>query len=56
MPAQRTYHASCLLDKYMIVSGGEANNTDLCDLWALDLEIGIWFQLELSLSKASDAF
>ena len=31
----------------MIVSGGEYNNTDLNDMWALDLEISKWFKLEL---------
>lgn len=31
----------------MIVSGGEANNTDLNDMWALDLENSQWFKLEL---------
>ncbi len=37
MPSARTYHASCLAGKYMITIGGEANS-DLKDLWALDLE------------------
>ena len=31
----------------MIVSGGEANNTDLNDMWALDLKNAQWFKLEL---------
>lgn len=37
----RTYHASCLIDKYMVVIGGEAVS-DQSDLWALDLEQGLW--------------
>ena len=38
IPSPRTYHASCLIDKYMVVSGGESNNTDMTDMWALDIE------------------
>jgi hypothetical protein len=37
MPSARTYHASCLVGKYMITIGGEANS-DLKDFWALDLD------------------
>lgn len=37
IPSARTYHASCLLNKYMITIGGEANS-DLKDFWALDLD------------------
>ena len=47
MPSPRTYHASCLVDKYMVVSGGEANNTDMTDMWALDIEEGRWCQFEI---------
>jgi hypothetical protein len=47
MPSQRTYHASCLLGKFMIVIGGEANS-DLKDLWAFDLEEREWFQPEIN--------
>lgn len=47
MPSQRTYHASCLLGKYMIVIGGEASS-DLKDLWAFDLEEREWFQPEIN--------
>ncbi len=46
IPSARTYHASCLLGKYMIVVGGEANS-DLKDMWALDLEEQRWFKPEL---------
>lgn len=42
MPSPRTYHASCLVDKFMVVSGGEANNTDMTDMWALNIEEGKW--------------
>ena len=42
MPSPRTYHASCLVDKFMVVSGGEANNTDMTDMWALKIEEGRW--------------
>lgn len=48
MPLPRTYHASCLVGQYMIVVGGESNNTDMQDLWALDLEAGRWAKLEIS--------
>ena len=54
VPAPRTYHASCLVDKYMVVSGGEANNTDLCDLWALDLDRAHWYKLEVHCSSAAN--
>lgn len=37
----------------MIVCGGEANNSDLNDVWALDLERLIWFKLELNRYPAS---
>jgi len=47
MPSARTYHASCLVDKFMLVSAGEANNTDLNDLWALNLEQNFWHKLDL---------
>ena len=46
LPAPRTYHAACLVDKYMVICGGEAN-ADMQDMWTLDLELGIWCQLEL---------
>lgn len=46
MPSARTYHASCLVGKFMIVTGGEANS-DLNDMWALDLEDQIWYKPEL---------
>lgn len=46
MPSPRTYHASCLLGKYMIVVGGESDS-DLSDLWALDLEQKMWFKPEI---------
>ena len=48
LPSPRTYHASCLVDKYMVVSGGEANNTDMTDMWALDIELCKWHQFEIS--------
>ncbi|CDW71485.1 kelch repeat [Stylonychia lemnae] len=47
MPQARTYHASCLLGKYMIIVGGEAT-TDLKDLWALDLERKIWYNPQIN--------
>jgi hypothetical protein len=37
IPEARTYHASCLVDRFMVVVGGEAHNTDMNDIWALDL-------------------
>lgn len=38
-PIARTYHASCLVGKYMIICGGEATVlADLQDIWALDIE------------------
>lgn len=45
MPSARTYHASCLLGKYMVSIGGEAAS-DLKDFWALDLEERIWYKPE----------
>lgn len=30
----------------MLVSGGEANNTDLNDMWALNLDTCFWFKIE----------
>jgi len=48
MPQPRTYHASCLVNQFMVVIGGEANNTDMSDFWALDMEKGRWYHLELS--------
>lgn len=47
MPSPRTYHASCLLGKFMITIGGEATS-DLKDLWALDLEEKIWYKPEIA--------
>lgn len=31
----------------MIVIGGESNNTDMQDLWVLDLEIGKWYKMQI---------
>ena len=42
LPLPRTYHASCLVQNFMIVIGGEATS-DLKDFWALDLDKGMWF-------------
>lgn len=47
VPSARTYHASCLLGKYMIVVGGEANS-DLKDFWALDLEEDMWYKPDIN--------
>jgi hypothetical protein len=46
LPSPRTYHASCLMKKYMVTIGGEAN-ADLKDFWAFDLEDKIWFKPEI---------
>ena len=46
-PSARTYHASCLVKKFMVVSGGEANNTDLSDLWAFNILDKTWYELEI---------
>lgn len=35
----------------MVISAGEANNTDLNDMWALDLEGNRWFKLDLTSSQ-----
>lgn len=32
----------------MVVIGGESNNTDMQDLWVLDIEAGRWYQLSIS--------
>ena len=50
MPSPRTYHASCLLGKFMVTVGGEAN-TDLRDLWALDLDAKKWYKPELHFNE-----
>jgi hypothetical protein len=43
-PCPRTYHASTLVDRFMVICGGEsASNSDLNDLWALDLDDEKWF-------------
>lgn len=47
VPSARTYHAACLLGKYMIIVGGEANS-DLKDFWALDLEENMWFKPDIN--------
>jgi len=46
LPSARTYHASCLLGKYMITVGGEALS-DLRDFWAFDLETSRWYSPEI---------
>lgn len=46
MPSARTYHASCLISRFMVTIGGEANS-DLKDFWAFDLENSIWFKPEV---------
>ena len=43
VPEARTYHASCLVNQFMIVIGGEANS-DLKDFWALNLDTNCWFK------------
>ena len=48
IPSARTYHASCLVSKFMVISGGEANNTDMTDMWALDIIKKRWAELEIS--------
>lgn len=47
IPSARTYHASTLVDKYMVVVGGESNSSDLNDLWTLDLELKKWIRPEI---------
>lgn len=42
IPQARTYHASCLVDNFMVVIGGEATS-DLRDFWALDLNTNTWY-------------
>ena len=41
-PVPRTYHAATLVDRFMIIVGGESNSSDLNDLWALDLDAEKW--------------
>ena len=47
IPEPRTYHASCLLNEFMIVSAGEVNGQDSQDLWALNLETGFWYKVAI---------
>lgn len=47
VPLPRTYHASCLIKNFMIIVGGEANS-DLRDIWALDLDTLIWYNPDVS--------
>ena len=43
-PSARTYHATTLVEKFMVVVGGESNSSDLNDMWALDLEEQRWYK------------
>lgn len=47
IPSARTYHASTLVGRYMVVIGGESNSSDLNDLWTLDLELKKWLRPEV---------
>jgi N-acetylneuraminic acid mutarotase len=47
MPSPRTYHASTLVDRFMVVVGGESNSSDLNDFWALDLEQKKWYKPDI---------
>lgn len=47
LPLPRTYHASCLVGNLMVVIGGESNNTDMQDLWVLDVVAGRWHQINI---------
>jgi hypothetical protein len=43
-PSRRTYHAATLLKRFMVVIGGESNQSgDLNDLWTFDLEARVWY-------------
>lgn len=56
VPLARTYHASCLVGRFMIVLGGEAALlADLQDVWALDLETTRWTQLTFTNMEAFHA-
>ena len=44
MPKPRTYHATTLVDKFMVIVGGESNSSDLNDLWAQDLDTKQWYK------------
>ena len=44
MPLSRTYHAACLVSNFMVVIGGE-HNSDMQDIWALDVEEHRWHNL-----------
>jgi hypothetical protein len=46
-PIARTYHASCLLGKFMIVTGGEGTS-DLKDFWCFDLEHSQWIEPKIN--------
>ena len=46
VPSARTYHACCLVGKFMVICGGEAAASDLDDIWAFDLETQKWHKLE----------
>lgn len=44
MPCKRTYHASTLLQRFMVIVGGESNQRgDLNDIWCLDLDSMLWY-------------
>jgi hypothetical protein len=45
-PTPRTYHASCLMSKYLVTIGGESN-ADLKDFWAFDMEEKVWYKPEI---------
>jgi hypothetical protein len=49
MPEARTYHASTLVQNYMIIVGGESiSSGDLNDFWLLDLETSSWIKPDIS--------
>ena len=47
IPSSRTYHASTLVDRFMVIVGGESSSSDLNDLWALDLDSKKWHKPEI---------
>ena len=46
VPSTRTYHATCFIKNYMVIVGGEANS-DLRDIWALNLDTLMWYKPEV---------
>jgi hypothetical protein len=46
LPSPRTYHATCIINDFMIVIGGEADS-DLNDLWIFKFKSNSWVKPDI---------